>query len=122
MIRPEFSVSCDNMALGQMYHLKMNRSMSNLPSIKIDEVDEEDEEYMGHRRNVPVRTGSLQRSSYKSVLPRKFGRFRRQQVSQVSPQSSCERLTVERGEEMVRGRERERRSRANVWRSKVSLC
>ena len=116
MLKQNFSISCDA-ALGQMYGSKMNRSLFNLPSIKIDEVEGEDED-MGCN-NVPRRnTGS--RSSYKSVLPRKFGRFRTQQVSQVSPQESCEKLTVSgrsRGKERVSGREKERR--AKVCRSKV---
>ena len=112
MMKSEYSMSCDA-GLGQVCSAKMNRSLSNLPSIKIDEVDTDDEEDMGCN-NVPRRSAGS-RSSYKSVLPRKLGRFRTQQVSQVSPQSSCERLTVgrerSREKERVHGRERERRAK-----------
>ena len=111
-MKPEFSISCDA-ALGQMCSSKMNHSLSNLPSIKIDEVDGEDEDMGMGYNNVPKRNAGS-RSSYKSVLPRKFGRFRTQQVSQVTPQGSCERLSVggrSRGKERVSGRERERRAK-----------
>lgn len=89
MIRPEFSISCDR-ALGRMCNANINQSLCNLPSIKIDEVDS-DKEDMGCGY-VP-KTNSLGRSSYKSVLPRKWGRFR-PQVSQISPQGSFERLNI----------------------------
>jgi hypothetical protein len=113
MMKRELSISCDA-ALGQIYSSKMNRSLGNLPSIRIDEVDEEDED-MGCN-NVPRRNAGG-RSSYKSVLPRKLGRFRRQQVSQVSPRESCEKLTVDTGrsrkKERVPRRERERRAKSD---------
>ena len=123
MMKPAFSISYDT-ALGPMCS---TRSMSNLPSIRIDEVDTdcEEEDNMG-RNNVP-RRNSGGRSSYKSVLPRKLGRFRTQQVSQVSsPQGSCEKLSVvgrNRSTENLRAacrRELERKTKGkSVWRSKV---
>lgn len=121
MMKPSFSISCDA-ALGQVC---TTRSLSNLPSIKIDEVntDNEEENDMGYN-NIPKRN-SGNRSSYKSVLPRKLGRFRTQQVSQVSPQESCEKLNVigrNRSTEnmRVRGKDFECKAKGKgVWRSKV---
>lgn len=87
MMRPGLTISCDR-TLGQMYSEKFNQSLCNLPSIKIDEVDED----MGC--NNFSKRSSLRRSSYKSVLPRKLGRLRTQVSQSSSPQESHERLNV----------------------------
>ena len=120
MLKSELCISYDT-AIGQMCNAKINRSMSNLPVIRIDSVDEENDEDLGYN-NVPHRNNPViaRRSSYKSVLPKKLSRFQAQ-VSQISPQESCEKLSVggreKKGRRNARGRDNE--SRSKVCRSKV---
>ena len=73
-MKPEFCISYDS-ALGRMGNAKIRRSMSNLPTIKIDKAKD-----LVCDENEPV---IVRRSSYKSVLPKKLSRFQAQ-VSQVS--------------------------------------
>ena len=105
MMKPEFCISYDS-ALGRMgCNTKVRRSMSNLPTIKIDKAKD-----MVYDENEPV---IVRRSSYKSVLPKKLSRFQAQ-VSHGDGENG--RVMGRRGRVMrggitrERGRERGRES------------